>query len=59
MTEIKLLNIKQAAQLLGITPLTLRRWDKSGRLKAIRIGSGKHRRYEENQLLDLIKKGEI
>jgi len=59
MANYKLLNIKQAAELLGITPLTLRRWDKSGRLKAIRIGSGKHRRYEENQLLDLIKKGEI
>ncbi len=59
MTDYKLLNIKQAAQLLGVTPLTLRRWDKSGRLKAIRIGSGKHRRYEENQLLDLIKKGGI
>lgn len=59
MSEIKLLNIKQAAQLLGVTPLTLRRWDKSGRLKAIRIGTGKHRRYEESRLLDLIKKGEI
>jgi len=59
MVKVKLLTIKKASELLGITPLTLRRWDKSSRLKAIRIGSGKHRRYEESKLLDLVKKGEI
>lgn len=59
MNKIKLLNIKQAAELLGITPLTLRRWDKSGRLKAIRIGSRGDRRYEEKKLLELVKKGKI
>ncbi len=59
MGKIKLLTIKQAAELLGIAPLTLRRWDKSGRLKAIRIGSRGDRRYREEILLELIKKGKI
>lgn len=59
MAKTKLLTIKKASELLGVTPLTLRRWDKNGRLIAIRIGSGKHRRYEESKLLDLIKKGKI
>lgn len=59
MNAIKLLTIKQAAKLLGVAPLTLRRWDISGRLKAIRIGSRGDRRYEEVKLLELIKKGKI
>lgn len=59
MNKIKLLRIKQAADLLGVTPLTLRRWDKNGRLKAIRMGSRGDRRYEQNRLLELIKKGKI
>jgi len=39
MIKVKLLRIQKASELLGVTPLTLRRWDKSGRLKAIRVGS--------------------
>jgi putative resolvase len=59
MTKIKLLRIKKASELLGVTPLTLRRWDKSGRLKAIRVGSRGDRRYEQAKLLQLIKEGKI
>lgn len=59
MNKVKLLRIKQAAELLGIAPLTLRRWDESGRLKAIRIGSRGDRRYEKRKLMELIKKGRI
>ncbi len=51
MNKVKLLRIKQAAELLGVAPLTLRRWDKSGRLKAIRIGLRNDRRYERKKLL--------
>lgn len=35
----RLLKIKEAANLLGVHPATLRRWDEEGRLKAVRIGS--------------------
>jgi excisionase family DNA binding protein len=42
----KLLRIQEAADMLGVNPETLRRWDNEGILKAVRIG-GKpgHRRY--------------
>lgn len=59
MTKTKLLTIKKASELLGVTPLTLRRWDANGRLKAIRVGSRGDRRYEEAKLLQLIKTGKI
>lgn len=59
MIKIKLLRIKKASELLGVTPLTLRRWDKSGRLKAVRVGSRGDRRYEQAKLLQLIKEGKI
>jgi putative resolvase len=59
MIKVKLLRIKKASELLGVTPLTLRRWDKSGRLKAIRVGSRGDRRYEQTKILQLIKKGKI
>lgn len=35
----ELLTLKQAAQILKVNEQTLRRWDKEGRLKAVRIGS--------------------
>jgi excisionase family DNA binding protein len=59
MFKTKLLRISKASELLGVTPLTLRRWDKSGRLKAIRMGSRGDRRYEQVKLLQLIKEGKI
>ena len=33
----KLLTIRQAAEILNVHVETLRRWDKSGKLKAIRV----------------------
>jgi len=55
----RLLRIKKASEILGVSPLTLRRWDNSGRLKAIRVGARGDRRYEEAKLSELIKKGKI
>jgi excisionase family DNA binding protein len=40
----RLLNISEAADLLGVSITTLRRWDANGKLKATRTPSG-HRRY--------------
>ncbi|MBU1015316.1 helix-turn-helix domain-containing protein [Patescibacteria group bacterium] len=58
MTE-KLLNIREAAKLLGVSVDTLRRWDKSGKLVAIRKAGGTHRYYTVRDLdmfsSDLIK----
>ncbi len=48
--EEKLLTITQAAELLGVSPDTLRRWDKNGKLLAIRKDGGTHRYYREKDL---------
>jgi excisionase family DNA binding protein len=42
----KLLKIREAAEMLGINPETLRRWDNQGRLQAARLGKRKDRRYK-------------
>jgi len=55
----KLLTIAEAADILGISIDTLRRWDKSGKLVAIRKEGGVHRYYRSGDLemfaSDLIK----
>ncbi len=48
--EEKLLTITQAAGFLGVSLDTLRRWDKSGKLVAIRKDGGTHRYYREKDL---------
>src|SRR3989344_7852437 len=57
--EEELLTIGQAAEYLGVSLNTLRRWDESGKLIAIRKGGGTHRYYLEKDLeifaSDLIK----
>lgn len=57
--EEKLFTISQAAQYLGVSLNTLRRWDMSGKLVAIRKNGGTHRYYREKDLeifkSDLIK----
>ena len=35
----ELLTIRQVAKILNVHPTTLRRWDKIGKLKAIRVGT--------------------
>lgn len=48
--EEELLTITQASEILGVSPDTLRRWDKSGKLTAIRKDGGTHRYYREKEL---------
>lgn len=48
--EEKLITITQAAEILGVSLDTLRRWDKSGKLVAIRKEGGVHRYYREKDL---------
>lgn len=52
-----LLNIKQTAQILNVSPWTLRKWDKEGRLIAVRIGTGKHRRYKKEEIQKIVQEG--
>ena len=47
--ERNLVTISEAARYLGVSIMTLRRWDESGKLKPIKT-VGKHRRYDINDL---------
>lgn len=56
----KLITLQQASDLLGVSKITLRRWDNSGKFKALRTIGGA-RRYSEddiNKLLDNMKQNE-
>ncbi|PIS14797.1 hypothetical protein COT64_00750 [Candidatus Shapirobacteria bacterium CG09_land_8_20_14_0_10_39_12] len=60
MKKTKLLKLREAAVLLGVNPETLRRWDRSGRLSAVRIGSRGDRRYnvlDINRIINSANKG--
>lgn len=53
----KLLTINQVARILGVVPPTLRRWDKTGKLKAIRVGNKKgvgERRYRREDIIKIM-----
>jgi len=55
----ELLTIKQVAKVLNVHPTTLRRWDKSGKLKALRVGTRRgvgERRYRREDIYKLIAK---
>jgi excisionase family DNA binding protein len=48
-------NIREFAKLLGITPQTLRVWEKEGKIKPVRT-KGRHRRYDDEMLREIIFK---
>lgn len=48
-------NIREFANLLGITPETLRVWEREGKIKPVRT-KGRHRRYDDEMLRDLLNK---
>ena len=52
----KYYTIKQASKLLHVTPLTLRNWDKSGKLKAYRHPLNNYRVYKTEQLEIFLRK---
>ena len=49
-----LLTVKEAAELMGVTPKTIRRWEEEGKITASRTPGG-HRRFDVSQLLGLRK----
>ncbi|OQA83632.1 MAG: Helix-turn-helix domain protein [Microgenomates group bacterium ADurb.Bin238] len=52
----ELLTLSEAAKILKVHPNTLRLWDKSGVLKAVRIGVKKVRRYRKQDIEAFIDK---
>ncbi len=51
----KLLTIKQAAEILNVHVETLRRWGKSGKLKAVRVNKRGDRRYDPKDIEAILK----
>jgi len=49
-----LLTVKEVAQLLRVSVLTVKRWGKRGKLPAIRINSRGDRRYKKEAVLWLL-----
>ena len=50
-----MLNIDEASKFLNVSKRTLRNWEKDGKIISYRT-PGKHRRYEEKDLLKIIGK---
>lgn len=49
-----LLTVREVAKILRVSPLTIKRWGKRGKLPAIRINSRGDRRYKKEQVLWLL-----
>ncbi len=49
-----LLTVKEVAQVLRVSVLTIKRWGKRGKLPAIRINSRGDRRYKKEAVLSLL-----
>ncbi|NCU28083.1 MAG: MerR family DNA-binding transcriptional regulator [Candidatus Moranbacteria bacterium] len=48
------IQIKEASQLLGVSKLTLRNWDKSGKLMSYRHPINNYRIYKRDDIMNLI-----
>ena len=49
-----LLTIQEVATLLRVSPLTIKRWGKSGKLPAIRINTRGDRRYKREVVMNVL-----
>jgi len=50
------LTVKEAARMLGVCTMTLRRWDNSKKLKSYRNPANQYRLYKEAELKKFLKK---
>ncbi|NQV73649.1 helix-turn-helix domain-containing protein [bacterium] len=51
-------SLKAAAEMLGVHPVTLRRWAESGKIETVRTAGG-HRRFSEDEIGRLMHKPEL
>ena len=52
----KLISIKEAAEMLGVSKLTLRNWDRDGKLSALRHPINNYRVYQLEDIEKIINK---
>ena len=55
-TSKKYLTIKEVSRILGVTPLTLRNWDKKKKLKAYRNPINNYRVYKPEEIQLFLRK---
>ena len=55
MSDKEFLKVKEASLLLGVNPVTLRRWDKKGKLKAKRHPMNNYRIYRLDEVKKIVK----
>jgi DNA (cytosine-5)-methyltransferase 1 len=53
--KIKLISLREAARILDVNPETLRRWDNNGKLKAVRVGTRKDRKYKLSDIVKILE----
>ena len=51
----ELLNTKQAAKLLNVSEIPIRRWTDSGKLSCMRVGGRRERRFYQQDLIDFLE----
>jgi excisionase family DNA binding protein len=49
------ITIRQAADMIGVSPATLRNWDRSGKLKAVRHPLNRYRLYRRQDVKELLE----
>ncbi len=59
MNQEKYVSVKEAAYILGVSPLTLRNWDKNGKFPAQRHPMNNYRVYRIKDLLKIISDIEV
>ena len=50
------ITIAKAAKIFGVTPQTLRNWERNGKLKSVRHPMGGYRIYKEQDIVALAEK---
>lgn len=50
------LTVTEAAKILGVSSITLRRWDNEGKLKAIKHPINRYRLYKKKELEEFLRK---
>jgi excisionase family DNA binding protein len=52
----RMLTITEAAEILGVSCTSLRRYANEGKIRAYRVGTGKHRRFRKRDVLEYLEK---
>lgn len=51
----RMLTITEAAELIGVSCTSLRRYANEGKIRVYRVGSGKHRRFRKRDVLEYLE----